>query len=624
MPTFPVLKSLLALFIICCSLCSFASDHIIERGYWQDDTAQATFEQAKVQNYKSYEGVLSRGYTQSAIWIRLFIAPTAGEEKLVLRIRPVYLDEITLFDPLDASTKTRKVGDTARYEDSEFKSLNHTFLISAVDKPRYVWLRLKTTSTSLISINAFSNEEMISSEFDMHLGYFAVLAINAMFMLLVLINWLNYRESLYAFFVSRQVYFFFYTVSLFGFHRLLLTDLMDPEYIDHLYSWIVIGATAMSVMFEYKFLSEYSPPYWAKVIFRTLLTCSACIFGLMLFGYGGQALKFNMMLNTVSMITLLFLSAAFVDDKKSAASSTASLLSKKIVVGYYAFINSVLVFTILPYLGLMKGNEFALNGLVFYTLFSGLVMTLLMQFRANKIRQAQSLLESELIISKKEVELEKLRREEKTHLFHMLMHELKNPLAIIEMAFLAKNNLEKTNDYVSRAVKNMKDILDRCVKTDRLAEGNIVVNKEQIQVKNFLNENLLSDSRENFRIELDIPADLMVNTDAQFFEIMLSNLIDNALRYGDQLTPIQVKAQSQKNSDGESGVNIIVSNKPGGASWPDASRLFTKYYRSAGAEAKSGTGLGLYLVRALANLAGGECWYSPDQTDIRFELWLPS
>ena len=115
------------LFITCLGFSASATEHITARGYWEDTTAQATFEQAQVQQYTPFDGVLGRGYTQSATWIRLTITPPADEDELVLRIRPVYLDEITLYDPLDTTGKPRKVGDTTNYKDSEYKSLSHTF-----------------------------------------------------------------------------------------------------------------------------------------------------------------------------------------------------------------------------------------------------------------------------------------------------------------------------------------------------------------------------------------------------------------------------------------------------------------------------------------------------------------
>lgn len=622
--TTSIRKLAFTLFITCLGFAASATEHITARAYWEDKTTQATFEHAQAQQYTAFEGVLSRGYTQSATWIRLTITPPVGEDELILRMRPVYLDEITLYDPLDTTGKPRKVGDTTNYKDNEYKSLTHTFEIQAGSQPRDVWLRLKSTSTSLIVVEAFTRDEMVSSEFNLQLAYFGVLAVVAMFMLLVLINWFNYRESLYAIFVVRQAYYFIYTASLFGLHRYFLSGVMSASNLDTLFSYMVVCATAISYVFEYKFLHEYSPPKWAKAILTGMMIWSVAVMCLMLAGYVSQAVKYNMLLNTLGVIAMLVMSAVYIEDKKTAANQTASLLPKKVVVGYYVSVNVVMVFSALPYLGVLNGNEYAVNGLVFYTLSSGLIMTVLMQLRANQIRRAQLAFEQELLLSKKEIELEKHRREEQTHLLHMLMHELKNPLAIIDMALLAKNDIQKTSGYVSRAVNNMKSILERCVKTDKLTEGSVAVHKVRVNVNVFLHDLLITQDHDATRVALDIEGALTVYTDEQYFEIMCSNLIDNAVRYGDTVMPVLVQAQKQMNTAGDQGVCITVSNRPSAASWPDPNRIFTKYYRSAGAEAQSGTGLGLYLVRTLARLVGGDCVYAPDEKNIRFELWLPS
>jgi len=398
----------------------------------------------------------------------------------------------------------------------------------------------------------------------------------------------------------------------------------DPAALDMLYSWMVVGATAMSFGFEYKFLNEYSPPPWVRGVMKVLLAWSAVVVGLLLAGHVLQALKFNMLLNTVGVITLLVMSLIFIEDGQSTARSTAALLRKNFVVGYYLIVNLVLVFSLMPYLGWMKGNEFAVNGLVFYTVCSGLAMTVLMQLRAQQIRKAQSAFEQEWLISQSQVALVKNRREEQTHLFHMLMHELKNPLAVIDMALLAKNDSEKTHAYIHRSVSQIKNILERCVRADQLTEGHVVIDQQTVELNRFLCDMLRSDHRLDQKLVLNLDESLRVNTDPQLLEVMLGNLMDNAVRYGDPLMPVQIQAQVLSNRAGEAGVCVTVSNRPGPASWPDAERVFKKYYRSAGAEAQSGTGLGLYLVRTLALLVGGECRYAPDATHIRFELWLPS
>lgn len=603
---------------------AFAAELITSKSYVVDATSHKSFEQISTESTTPYTGVLSRGYTNAAVWLKLEIAPpvdAAADDEIVLRIRPVYLDEISLFDPLDKSGKTRTVGDSVPITANEFTSLSHTLVIPAGDKPRDIWLRVKATSTSLVSVEAMMHHEMMQSELTLNLAYFGLLAIVGMFALLVLVNWINNRESLYALFVVRQIYYFFYTASLFGIHRMVFENFAGIN-LDTAYSWLVVIATALSFWFEYRFLREYSPPKWAKAVLYVLMCWSFTAIALMLSGQTMLSLRINMLLNTIGSVTLLVLSVFFIDAKKVKATTDKVLLSKRMVVSYYLTVTFVLSFSLLPYLGWVQGNEFPLNGLVAYTLCSGLFMTALMQHRANKQKLVQDEYEKKLMLSDQAVTLEKQRREEQTHLLHMLMHELKTPLSIIELALVANNDQETTSGYVNRAVGNMKDILDRCVKTDRLTEGNVDIRLAELNLNQHIAE--LVESKAGTAINFLAAQTFKVKTDSQFLTVMLGNLLDNAQRYGDEQEAIKVVAEQKQNAAGEAGVSITISNRPSTASWPDAERVFTKYYRSAGAEAQSGTGLGLYLVRTLARLVGGECLYVPDEKYIRFELWLPS
>jgi signal transduction histidine kinase len=603
---------------------AFAAELIASKSYVVDATSQKSFEQIVSEVTTPYTGVLSRGYTNGAIWMKLEITPPADakeDDEIVLRIRPVYLDEISLFDPLDKSGKARTVGDAVPITANEFTSLSHTFVIPAGDKPRAIWLRVKATSTSLVSVEAMTRGEMMRSELALNLADFGLLAIVGMFAMLVLINWVNNRESLYALFVVRQIYYFFYTASLFGIHRLVFVNLTGIN-LDTTYSWLVVIATALSFYFEYRFLNEYSPPKWAKAVLCALICWSFTAIALMLFGQVMDSLRINMLLNTIGSVTLLVLSILFIDAKKVEATKDKVLLSKRMVVSYYATVTFVLSFSLLPYLGWVESNEFPLNGLVAYTLCSGLFMTALMQHRANKQKLVQDEYEKKLMLSDQAVTLEKKRREEQTHLFHMLMHELKTPLSIIDMALLAKNDQQTTSDYVGRAVGNMKDILERCVKADKLTEGNVDIRPEVVNLNQHIRG--LLEQKANVSVNFLANQSFDVVTDIQFLTVMLSNLLDNAERYGDKQEAIELVMTQKQNEAGAEGVSVTISNRPSAASWPDPERVFSKYYRSAGAEAKSGTGLGLYLVRTLARLVGGDCLYVPNDKYIRFELWLPS
>ena len=603
---------------------AWAGDLITHSAYVEDATGQKSLQDIAAEVATPYKGVLSRGYTDAAVWLKLQVTPPPGakaDDDIVLRIRPFYLDEIQLFDPLDKGGTPRTVGDAAPIDASEFASLSHTFMVPAGDQPRTLWLRVKTTSTCLVNVEALSRNEMTRSEFKLNLAYFGALAIIGMFAILVLISWVNHRDALFALFVVRQIYYFFYTAALFGIYKMVFADVPHIN-LDTMFSWTVVVATSLSFFFEHRFLSEYSPPTWAKAVMNVLMVAAITVCVMLGLGYTRAALQANMFLSGVGILSWLVISVLFIDEKQVQARKDKVLLSKPMVVAYYVSINAVVVLTVVPYLGLVGGSVFAVNGLVFYMLCSGLFMTALMQLRANKQRAVQLAYEKNLMLSEQAVALEKSRREEQTHLFHMLMHELKTPLSIIDMALLAKNDQQTTSSYVGRAVGNMKAILDRCVKADKLTEGNVDIRLTQVNLNQFIQDFL--HERTGPEVTWVPTHNLHVQTDTQFLGVMLSNLLDNAHRYGDKQEPVDVHVAAKHNEAGAPGVSVTVSNRPQFATWPDPDKVFKKYYRSASAESQPGTGLGLYLVRALARLVGGDCLYLPDDKYVRFELWLPS
>jgi signal transduction histidine kinase len=618
--------SLLSALILLLTGNASAGELIKDRAFFVDDSLTRTLADVSRENLTPYSGVLTRGFTKSAVWVRLEVIPpknASPEDDIVVRIRPVFLDEIQLFDPLDTSGKPRIVGDTTPISASEFPSLSHTFVIPSGSEPRAIWLRLRSTSTTLMTVEAMTRTEMTTSELNLNIACFIAMAIMAMFVMLAVINWPGKREKLYQLFVARQIFYLMYIASLFGLHRFLLRDL-DPHLLDFLYSLIVVGVTTIALLFEREFLSKYSSRPFAKLLMNGLLCWSGLAIGLMIFGDVGKALKTNMTLNAVGIASCLLIAITSVDQHKQQTNPNEILLSKKLIISYYIALSVVLMFSALPILGIFHANDFVIAGFVFFTLSTSLIMTAMMLIRENQQRLVHAEYGKKLLLSEQRVWLEKNKRDEQSHLFHMLMHEIKNPLAVIDMALVAKNDQQTTSAYVSRAINNIKRILDRCVKADKLGDGNVETDPVAISLSEFIRQHLDGTETEQNKIVIRIDNSLTVTADKHYLSVIFNNLFDNALRYGDLLEPICVDARAKANHAGQRGVVVTVSNRPGFAGWPDPDKVFKKYYRSAGAEAKSGTGLGLYLIRTLAHLMGGECNYVPDEKNIAFELWLPT
>jgi signal transduction histidine kinase len=106
-------------------------------------------------------------------------------------------------------------------------------------------------------------------------------------------------------------------------------------------------------------------------------------------------------------------------------------------------------------------------------------------------------------------------------------------------------------------------------------------------------------------------------TDPLRFQQMLSNLLGNARKYG--APPFLVRITSQ-------GSQVSIDVEDNGPGVPEDFRphLFQEYSRAPGTSAR-GTGIGLFVVRALAEAQGGSVTYAPrDPQGSVFTLTLPA
>jgi len=109
-------------------------------------------------------------------------------------------------------------------------------------------------------------------------------------------------------------------------------------------------------------------------------------------------------------------------------------------------------------------------------------------------------------------------------------------------------------------------------------------------------------------------------TDAALFNVILNNLLENAIKYSPPADKIYVDAVT---SDNASKLCLVVKNRVGKAGVPDKAQVFKKYYRSELAHATTGSGLGLYIVQSLILLLGGKVEYRHEGDLVSFYVWFP-
>lgn len=187
-------------------------------------------------------------------------------------------------------------------------------------------------------------------------------------------------------------------------------------------------------------------------------------------------------------------------------------------------------------------------------------------------------------------------------------HELRNPVAALlgatQMLTAQPDRLSvQARADLLAAIDRQTRVLDRLT-ADLLAAsqselGVLDVEPEQVTLLPVLAAAAVTSSY----VSVDCPPDLVVDADPVRLDQMIANLLSNAQKYG--AAPVWLTATEQGDL-----VAVEVSDRGPGVPADFQPMLFQQYARARGTR-RAGTGIGLYLVRTLAEQHGGTSWFRP-------------
>lgn len=590
-------------------------EYILARAYWQDPSAQATFETARHQAYIPYDNVLNRGYTDAVHWVRLSLA--ANDQPLGLRITPAWLDSIMLFDPASTSPAIT-VGDRHPIHHDAVPGLGHSFELPASPSQRYVWLRLETTSSHLLDVQAIPLEQVGQASSQQIVAAALYASVLALILFVLFSIWWVQRDKVLGLYLMRHAVYTYYGAAYLGLPTLLLSTWWPPAFFDMAFSASAIALAPLGIWFDTTLLSRYRPNKTLIRLLKTLGLVGLGVLGMFLAGFTREALQANVLVLMAATVVMTLTALSC-----QPAASTEQIMPKKIMVTYYLLIFSSLLIGLVNVLGWVPVQSWSQHALIVHGLVSGLMMAGILLVRAQRLANESRQMTWQLQKAGQEIALEQRRRQEQSQFLHMLMHELKTPLTVVSLALGTQNHRKENLEHASRAIQDMKAIIDRCVQADQLGELALPQHQQTLDIFELIQQKTQDSPLWVQRLRIQLPGQLpLLQTDQQLLQIILNNLLDNANRYSDPLTDVTVRLQEEKR-EGQHGLSVRVRNTPGMAGWPDERQLFSKYYRAVGAQRESGSGLGLFLSRQLAQSLGGSLDYTPSAQLVEFTLWLP-
>ena len=186
-------------------------------------------------------------------------------------------------------------------------------------------------------------------------------------------------------------------------------------------------------------------------------------------------------------------------------------------------------------------------------------------------------------------------------------------------------NLKEPLDTVQEASRLMASSIEDYLNISRIEQGRMKYEKSSFDIadlaKKVVTELQPVASKRKLTLSVEAPEDLMVNADIGKIKQVISNLVDNAIKYTKQggITVTVAKA--------EKAARITITDTGVGIPAEEIAGLFEKFKRARGANQvnTTGTGLGLYVAKQLTEGHGGKIWAESDGADkgSRFIIELP-
>ncbi len=235
------------------------------------------------------------------------------------------------------------------------------------------------------------------------------------------------------------------------------------------------------------------------------------------------------------------------------------------------------------------------------------------------VRDDNGQLEAWVLVLRDITHYKRLNRNQ-SEFMRIVSHDLRSPLtamqgfaSMLELGLVGELN-EKQQHFVSKilsGINQMTGLVENIQDAGRYdpQSGFYELSRSQCDLGDMLRrivDNQLVPAEKQLNISVSVADNVpIINADATMLERAIINLVDNAIKYTPTGGKIEVAAKSENNE-----VIVYVRDNGLGINTDDQAHLFERHVRVARQEHKKikGSGLGLFIVRSVAQRHGGDAW----------------
>lgn len=200
----------------------------------------------------------------------------------------------------------------------------------------------------------------------------------------------------------------------------------------------------------------------------------------------------------------------------------------------------------------------------------------------------------------------------KSRFISMISHEYRTPLTTISNStYLLEQysqkgdmqNVKKFSGMINSSVKRMTELLEDVLKVSREDKAKMELHLVEVDCNDFFNDiceefKLVDHFKHTFEINLNCQT---LKIEAKLLQLILRNLISNAIKYSTANTVIKINSSIVNNQ-----LIIKIKDNGIGISEKDLENLFVPFHRGENVGAIEGTGLGMAIIKDSVELLLGE------------------
>jgi signal transduction histidine kinase len=240
---------------------------------------------------------------------------------------------------------------------------------------------------------------------------------------------------------------------------------------------------------------------------------------------------------------------------------------------------------------------------------------------ARALYYLQTMTDTAAVSLRRAIMLEELQRSMRTReeMLRVLAHDLRNPVNTIAMAATSLRNPSlaeqtRTNviEMIHRSTGQMNRLIQDLIDNVVIEHSGKLPLNPQNEAADVLAEEVCEMTRmhaktKTVRVECQIEGRATVYADRSRLLQVLTNLIDNAIKFTPEGGTVTVKSEFQRNE-----VRFSISDTGPGISEADRTRIFEPYWQ-ASSTSHLGAGLGLAIAKQIVEQHGGKIWVEGEE-----------